>query len=88
MASKEWSGPKHVEGKPLLVGVSGCSLRKLNTLRLEQNRISGQLPVEWGAPDAFPALINLVLGNNALSGEKSYVATSTVLRLPACCAPS
>ena len=47
---------------------SECRFQKLNTLRLEQNKITGQLPLQWGSPDSFPSLINLVLGNNNISG--------------------
>lgn len=43
--------------------------KNLVTLDLNQNRIGGQLPPAWGSGAAFPALINLVLGNNDISGE-------------------
>ena len=45
-----------------------CRFQKLQTLNLEQNKITGQLPPQWGSGTAFPALINLILGNNDISG--------------------
>ena len=44
-----------------------CRFAKLNTLDLDQNSITGSLPANWSS--GFPTLINLVLGNNNLSGR-------------------
>lgn len=40
----------------------------LNTLDAHQNGIEGTLPPGWGSGTAFPELLNLVLGNNSLTG--------------------
>ena len=43
-------------------------LQFLEVLHLGNNSLGGDLPVEWGDPESFPALLELDLNDNEFTG--------------------
>ena len=43
-------------------------LQFLEVVHLGNNSLGGELPIEWGDPDSFPALLELDLNDNEFIG--------------------
>ena len=50
-----------------------CGRRCCRSLFLNNNQLSGGLPLEWGQRGAFPSLELLFLGDNAFTGAHTYL---------------
>jgi len=47
-------------------------------LNISGSNITGALPLTWGSPGALPALVDLELGHNSITGASVTITNSSI----------